>query len=97
MEIISKQALRFSENLTLPSVQVIVVRANMSCSHCRQRVSHLLSKMNGLMDYVVDVGKREVTLRGAVTSEATGKKKSCFLSLARLTCGCHRFDAAKEI
>ncbi|KAG9452342.1 hypothetical protein H6P81_005246 [Aristolochia fimbriata] len=96
METISKQALRFSENLTLPTVQVIVVRANMSCSHCRQRVSLLLSKMNGLMDYVVDVGKREVTLRGSVNSEATGKKKPVrFPPLLGLACGCHRFDTEK--
>ncbi|XP_020083830.1 uncharacterized protein LOC109707138 isoform X2 [Ananas comosus] len=69
----TKQALRFAENLTLPSVQVVVVSANMGCSHCRGRVTQVVSRMNGLQDYIVDFGKKEVTVRGAV--EVDGKKK----------------------
>ncbi|XP_035821675.1 uncharacterized protein [Zea mays] len=41
------QALRFAEDLSLPSVQVVVMSANMGCSHCRQRVADVVSKMNG--------------------------------------------------
>ncbi|KAJ8625882.1 hypothetical protein MRB53_019189 [Persea americana] len=59
--ITNHQALRFAENLTLPNVQVIVVSANMACSHCRERVSLVISKINaGLLDYVIDVRRREV-------------------------------------
>ncbi|KAF8762452.1 hypothetical protein HU200_009416 [Digitaria exilis] len=61
------QALRFAEDLSLPSVQVVVMSANMGCSHCRQRVANVVSKMNaGLLDYMVDFGKKEVTVRGKV-------------------------------
>jgi hypothetical protein len=28
-------------------VQVVVMSANMGCSHCRQRVADVVSKMNG--------------------------------------------------
>ncbi|EEC72077.1 hypothetical protein OsI_05020 [Oryza sativa Indica Group] len=41
------QALRLVEDLSLPSVQVVVMSANMGCSHCRQRVTKVVSKMNG--------------------------------------------------
>ncbi|XP_008790689.2 uncharacterized protein LOC103707807 isoform X1 [Phoenix dactylifera] len=66
----SEQALRFAENLSLPSVQVVVVSANMGCSHCQERVSRIVSKMNaGLLDYMVDMRKKEVTVRGIVSSK----------------------------
>uniref|UniRef100_A0A6V7QU47 HMA domain-containing protein n=1 Tax=Ananas comosus var. bracteatus TaxID=296719 RepID=A0A6V7QU47_ANACO len=72
----TKQALRFAENLTLPSVQVVVVSANMGCSHCRGRVTQVVSRMNaGLQDYIVDFGKKEVTVRGAVEVDRKKKKK----------------------
>ncbi|KAL6839937.1 hypothetical protein ACP4OV_029747 [Aristida adscensionis] len=61
-----QQALRLAEDLSLPSVQVVVMSANMGCSHCRQRVANVVSKMNGLLDYMVDFGKKEVTVRGKV-------------------------------
>ncbi|XP_062207961.1 uncharacterized protein LOC133909517 isoform X2 [Phragmites australis] len=67
------QALRFAEDLSLPSVQVVVMSADMGCSHCRQRVADVVSKMNGLLDYMVDFGKKEVTVRGKVVH--TKKKK----------------------
>ncbi|XP_066316751.1 uncharacterized protein [Miscanthus floridulus] len=67
------QTLRFAEDLSLPSVQVVVMSANMGCSHCRQRVANVVSKMNGLLDYMVDFGKKEVTVRGKVVH--TKKKK----------------------
>ncbi|KAJ0969265.1 hypothetical protein J5N97_022142 [Dioscorea zingiberensis] len=90
----TKQALRFAENLSLPKVQVIVMRANMSCNHCRQRVSQVLSKMNGLVDYMVDMNKKEVVVRGLVGSRKEGqshhqenkKKLSHSLGLHRLMC-----------
>ncbi|KAM0947131.1 putative heavy metal-associated domain, HMA, heavy metal-associated domain superfamily [Dioscorea sansibarensis] len=66
----TKQALRFAENLSLPKVQVIVMRANMSCDHCRKRVSQVISKMNGLVDYMVDMNKKEVVVRGLVSSNS---------------------------
>ncbi|THU68120.1 hypothetical protein C4D60_Mb08t00540 [Musa balbisiana] len=54
-------------------VQVVVMNANMGCSHCRQRVSKVVSKMNGLLEYMVDLSKKEVTVRGFVD---TRKSKS---------------------
>ncbi|KAK3166391.1 hypothetical protein QOZ80_1AG0045160 [Eleusine coracana subsp. coracana] len=69
-----QQALRLAEDLSMPSVQVVVMSANMGCSHCRQRVADVVSKMNaGLLDYMVDFGKKEVTVRGKVH---TKKKKT---------------------
>ncbi|WVZ67579.1 hypothetical protein U9M48_016633 [Paspalum notatum var. saurae] len=68
------QALRFAEDLSLPSVQVVVMSANMGCSHCRQRVANVVSKMNGLLDYMVDFGKKEVTVRGKVSHTKRKKK-----------------------
>ncbi|WOL03752.1 hypothetical protein Cni_G12472 [Canna indica] len=66
MEETASQSLSSAENLSLPSVQVVVMNANMGCNHCRQRVSKVVSKMNGLLDYMVDLQKKEVTMRGIV-------------------------------
>ncbi|CAO1947121.1 unnamed protein product, partial [Urochloa humidicola] len=75
------QALRFAEDLSLPSVQVVVMSANMGCSHCRQRVANVVSKMNGLLDYMVDFGKKEVTVRGKVAhTKKRRKHKNPFTS-----------------
>ncbi|TVU34610.1 hypothetical protein EJB05_16447 [Eragrostis curvula] len=70
-----QQALRFAEDLSLPSVQVVVMSANMGCSHCRQRVANVVSKMNGLLDYMVDFGKKEVTVRGKVHTKKKRKNR----------------------
>ncbi|XP_020259487.1 uncharacterized protein LOC109835934 isoform X2 [Asparagus officinalis] len=70
-----KESLRFAEDLTLPKVQVIVMRANMNCKHCRRRVSTIISKMNGLLDYMVDMKKKEVTLRAVVDTKHINKKR----------------------
>ncbi|KAM3335049.1 hypothetical protein ACQJBY_029455 [Aegilops geniculata] len=69
------QALRLVEDLSLPSVQVVVMSANMGCSHCRQRVTKVVTKMNGLLDYMVDFGKKEVTVRGTVIHTKKKKRK----------------------
>ncbi|RWW00936.1 hypothetical protein GW17_00036061 [Ensete ventricosum] len=78
--------------------------ANMSCSHCRQRVSKVVSKMNtGLLEYMVDLRKKEITMRGVVESKKrkvgeeqrsykhTEKKKSPrslgFLRMNCFSCG----------
>jgi len=68
------QALRLAEDLSMPSVQVVVMSANMGCSHCRQRFANVVSKMNGLLDYMVDFGKKEVTVRGKVVPAKKRKK-----------------------
>ncbi|KAH9325061.1 hypothetical protein KI387_005239 [Taxus chinensis] len=60
------QLLRSAEGLTMPGVQVIVLDANMRCQDCRERVSKVLSKMDKLLDYVVDVTHKKVTVRGSV-------------------------------
>jgi len=60
------QLLRSAEALTMPGVQVIVLNANMSCQECRDRVSKILSKIDTLLDYVVDVAQKKVTVRGRV-------------------------------
>ncbi|RRT56492.1 hypothetical protein B296_00025937 [Ensete ventricosum] len=42
----------------------------MGCSHCRERVSKVVSKMNsGLLDYMVDLQKKEITMRGVVETK----------------------------
>ncbi|CAL9069431.1 unnamed protein product [Musa banksii] len=70
MEAATTRSLMSAENLSLPQVQVIVMSANMGCSHCRQRVSKVVSKMNtGLLDYMVDLRKKEITMRGVVESK----------------------------
>nr|DAD18533.1 TPA_asm: hypothetical protein HUJ06_019996 [Nelumbo nucifera] len=61
---VKKQALRFAENLTLPPFQVVVMNANMGCTHCRQRVTQVISKMNGLVEYVIDVSNKQVIMKG---------------------------------
>ncbi|KAL2321580.1 hypothetical protein Fmac_025959 [Flemingia macrophylla] len=58
------RSLLHMENLTLPSFQVVVIRANMACNGCRGRVSKVVSKMTGLTEYTVDVRKKEVTIKG---------------------------------
>ncbi|KAG8054092.1 hypothetical protein GUJ93_ZPchr0001g30304 [Zizania palustris] len=75
-EATKQQALRLAEDLSLPSVQVVVMSANMGCSHCRQRVTKVVSKMNaGLLDYMVDFGKKEVTVRGTVVHTNNKRKQ----------------------
>ncbi|KAL5226352.1 hypothetical protein ABZP36_014617 [Zizania latifolia] len=74
-EATKQQALRLAEDLSLPSVQVVVMSANMGCSHCRQRVTKVVSRMNGLLDYMVDFGKKEVTVRGTVVHTNNKRKQ----------------------
>jgi len=50
----------------MPGVQVIVLYANMSCQECRDKVTKVLSKMDDLLDYVVDLTQKKVTVRGRV-------------------------------
>ncbi|KAG0489925.1 hypothetical protein HPP92_006788 [Vanilla planifolia] len=67
------QTLRILENLSLPKVQIVVIKANMGCDHCRRRVSAITSKMSaGILEYKVDLGRKEVTVMGIVKN----KKKS---------------------
>ncbi|CAA7396361.1 unnamed protein product [Spirodela intermedia] len=67
MERVSNQALRFAENLTLPTVQVIVMKGSTGCGSRRSRVSQLVTRMNeGLLDYAVDLRRKEVVVRGVV-------------------------------
>ncbi|XP_023553457.1 uncharacterized protein LOC111810871 [Cucurbita pepo subsp. pepo] len=61
-----EQSLLFSEDLTPPSFQVIVINANMSCNGCRQRVSQLLSKISELVEFTIDVTKKQVVVKGNV-------------------------------
>ncbi|WOL17972.1 hypothetical protein Cni_G26765 [Canna indica] len=93
-------SLRSAENLSLPQVQVIVMSANMGCSHCRQRVSKVVSNINtGLLDYMVDLRKKEVTVRGTLekkkrkahqgrSTKSTRKNKSSSCSLGFFSLNC---------
>ncbi|GLJ41327.1 hypothetical protein SUGI_0855380 [Cryptomeria japonica] len=63
-----------AEALTMPAVQVIVLNANMRCHDCRERVSKLLSKMDNLLEYVVDVVHKKVTVRGTVDPKKRMKR-----------------------
>ncbi|XP_044485536.1 uncharacterized protein LOC123211075 isoform X2 [Mangifera indica] len=64
MVALTHNSLMYSENLTLPTFQVIVMNANMGCAECRQRVSQLTSKINGLKEYTVDVPNKQVIVKG---------------------------------
>ncbi|KMZ57107.1 hypothetical protein ZOSMA_89G00600 [Zostera marina] len=81
MESSDKQTLRFAENLTLPSEQVIVLKASLNCDHCRYRMSQLVSKMNRLMDCVIDLHGKEVILRGDFDVQKKRRKKSASMNL----------------
>ncbi|KAJ4956125.1 hypothetical protein NE237_012908 [Protea cynaroides] len=48
--------------------QVIVMKANLSCRHCRSRVSQVVSKMKGLVEYEFDVRNKEVIVKGGMES-----------------------------
>ncbi|XP_031503333.1 uncharacterized protein LOC116266314 [Nymphaea colorata] len=64
-----------AENLSMPNVQTIVVRADIRCNHCQERVAVLLSKVQGLENYEVDVTKSEVTMRGRIDLKKRRKTK----------------------
>ncbi|XP_031248491.1 uncharacterized protein LOC116106286 [Pistacia vera] len=64
MVALTHSSLIYSENLTLPTFQVIVMNANMGCAQCRQRVSQVTSKIKGLREYTVDVPNKQVTVKG---------------------------------
>ncbi|KAL0928418.1 hypothetical protein M5K25_000299 [Dendrobium thyrsiflorum] len=83
----SKQALRFAENLSLPKVQVIVMKANMSCNHCRKRVSGVISRMNSILDYIVDCKKNEVTIKGIVHDKRNKRIPGSMLLVKMLCLG----------
>nr|XP_009607584.1 uncharacterized protein LOC104101779 isoform X2 [Nicotiana tomentosiformis] len=59
-----KQTLLNVAKLKLPSV--VVVNANLGCTHCRGRISQVISKITGLREYTIDVGRKQVIVRGDV-------------------------------
>ncbi|PHU28448.1 hypothetical protein BC332_00541 [Capsicum chinense] len=61
-----KQSLSIVANLTLPPFQVVVVNADLGCSHCRRRISQIISRIKGLREYTIDVGKKQVIVKGTV-------------------------------
>ncbi|XP_024452090.1 uncharacterized protein LOC7465513 isoform X1 [Populus trichocarpa] len=65
MVTLTNKSLMYFEDLTLPTVQVIVMTASMRCSRCRQRVSQVISRMSaGLKEYTVDVHNKQVIMKG---------------------------------
>ncbi|KAG2285540.1 hypothetical protein Bca52824_045144 [Brassica carinata] len=64
MQAMRLRTLMLCEELSLPSFQVIVVNADVGCDHCQDRVSKIVSKMNGIEEYVVDVKNKQVMARG---------------------------------
>ncbi|GAB4857093.1 hypothetical protein Ancab_015004 [Ancistrocladus abbreviatus] len=60
------QPLMCSEDLSIPSFQVIVMNANMGCTSCRERVFQVLAKITGLKEYIVDVRNKQVIIKGDV-------------------------------
>ncbi|KAI9174632.1 hypothetical protein LWI28_020359 [Acer negundo] len=74
MASLTKNSLLYSENLTRPSFQVIVITANMGCAQCRQRVTQVISKMTGLREYTVDVPNRQVIVKGDFGFEDNSSK-----------------------
>ncbi|XP_038903445.1 copper transport protein ATX1 [Benincasa hispida] len=71
-----EQSLLFSENLTPPSFQVIVINANMSCKGCRQRVSQIVCKMSELVEFTIDVTKRQVIVKGNVKCQSKNEENT---------------------
>ncbi|KAK1270108.1 hypothetical protein QJS04_geneDACA020975 [Acorus gramineus] len=66
--------LRLAEDLSMPIVQEIVFSTNFERQHCQQRVSQVVSKMNGLLDYTVDLQNKTVTITGLVDTKNKNKK-----------------------
>ncbi|KAJ0049317.1 hypothetical protein Pint_15882 [Pistacia integerrima] len=68
MVALTHNSLIYSENLTLPTFQVIVMNANMGCAQCRQRVSQVTSKIKGEefnpVNYIFNIKPRERILNG---------------------------------
>ncbi|CAN4127615.1 unnamed protein product [Withania somnifera] len=74
-----KQTLLSVANLKLPQFQVVVVKADLGCTHCRLRISQIIARITGLREYSIDVGKKQVTVRGDVRNyhqEKDGAVKS---------------------
>ncbi|KAK1293914.1 hypothetical protein QJS10_CPA16g00826 [Acorus calamus] len=67
--------LRLAEDLSMPIVQEIVFSTNFGRQHCQQRVSQVVSKMNtGLLDYMMDLQDKTVTITGLVDTKNKNKK-----------------------
>ncbi|KAF9685683.1 hypothetical protein SADUNF_Sadunf03G0079800 [Salix dunnii] len=66
MATLTNKSLMYFEDLTLPSVQVIVMTGSMRCSRCRRRVSQVISRMSGLKEYTVDLHNKQVIMKGNV-------------------------------
>ncbi|KAL0550390.1 hypothetical protein IC582_014900 [Cucumis melo] len=71
-----KQSLLFSENLTPPKFEVIIINANMSCNGCRQRVSQIVSKMSELVELTIDVTKKQVIVKGNVKCQSKNQENT---------------------
>ncbi|CAD5171774.1 unnamed protein product [Musa acuminata subsp. malaccensis] len=99
----SKQTtLRSAENLSLPSVQMVVMNASADCNHCRERVSKVVSKMNFICSRTAGLHVRLAQQRGdsdgggcghqklqasqRITAYQDKKISSCSLALFRLIC-----------
>ncbi|KAJ0106555.1 hypothetical protein Patl1_18500 [Pistacia atlantica] len=93
MVALTHNSLIYSENLTLPTFQVIVMNANMRCAQCRQRVSQVTSKIKGEefnpVNYIFNIKPRERILNGEVkvhafkrlvVTEKTSIECRCFFS-----------------
>ncbi|KAF8032830.1 hypothetical protein BT93_D1649 [Corymbia citriodora subsp. variegata] len=64
-----RQCLLSYENLTLPAFQVVVITANVGCARCRERVSRVISKMDGVHEYTVDIRNEQVIVKGNFKAE----------------------------
>ncbi|PWA77119.1 heavy metal-associated domain, HMA [Artemisia annua] len=64
MKKVSDQALVYVARLAVPRSQVIVISANLGCAICRERFHRIMSRINGLKEYTVDVRHKKVIMRG---------------------------------
>ncbi|XP_056174337.1 uncharacterized protein LOC115687784 isoform X2 [Syzygium oleosum] len=71
MKKLPRQCLLNYENLTLPPV--VVMTANIGCARCQDRVSQVISKMDGVHDYTVDIRNEQVTVKGDFKVERTAQ------------------------
>uniref|UniRef100_A0A1J3HP35 HMA domain-containing protein n=1 Tax=Noccaea caerulescens TaxID=107243 RepID=A0A1J3HP35_NOCCA len=62
--IVRRRTLMLCEELSLPLFQVIVIKADVGCVRCQDRVSKIVSKMSGIEEYVVDLKNKIVMARG---------------------------------
>lgn len=83
MKKLPRQCLLNYENLTLPPFQVVVMTANVGCARCRERVSQVISRMDGVREYTVDIRNERVIVKGDFKVEREVPDESANLQIKK--------------